>query len=193
MADERPNILWLCTDQQRFDTLGCTGNPFVRTPRLDRLSEDGVHFTCAFGQSPICTPSRGSFLTGRYPRTVRLRQNGQSIPEDEVLVTKLLADAGYVTGLAGKLHLSACHPRLTPGGERRIDDGYHEFHWSHHPMPDWTTNEYIHWLREKGVAYKTEPFPEARHVRVGMPAEHHQTTWCAQKAINFIEANQRAR
>ena len=90
----RPNILWICTDQQRFDALGCYGNSFVHTPNIDRLAATGMLFELAFAQSPICTPSRASFLTGRYPRTTRARQNGQCIPEDEVLVTRLLAEAG---------------------------------------------------------------------------------------------------
>jgi arylsulfatase A-like enzyme len=95
MADT-PNILWICSDQQRDDTLGCYGNRFVRTPNLDRLAAGGVLFERAFSQSPVCTPSRASFLTGRYPRTCRTRQNGADIPEDEVLVTKMLSGAGYV-------------------------------------------------------------------------------------------------
>lgn len=185
----KPNILWICSDQQRFDTLGCYGNPFVHTPNLDRLAENGLLFEHCFSQSPVCTPSRASFLTGRYPRTTRARQNGQAIPEDEVLITRLLAEAGYDCGLSGKLHLSPCNPRACPAMERRINDGYAEFHWSHHPPPDWPTNEYIHWIREKGVRYETPPFRGSRYVRIGMPAEHHQTTWCAQKAINFIEAH----
>ncbi|HEX29999.1 TPA: sulfatase, partial [Candidatus Poribacteria bacterium] len=69
----KPNILWICSDQQRFDTLGCYGNPFVHTPNLDRLAKGGVLFEFCFSQSPVCTPSRASFLTGRYPRTTRAR------------------------------------------------------------------------------------------------------------------------
>ncbi|MCY4022380.1 MAG: sulfatase-like hydrolase/transferase [Anaerolineaceae bacterium] len=191
MSTRRPNILWICSDQQRHDTLGCQGNDFVRTPHLDRLAAGGMRFTRAFSQSPVCTPSRASFLTGRYPRTTRCRQNGQSIPEDEMLVTRLLADAGYTCGLAGKLHLSPCHPEVTRGSERRIDDGYDEFHWSHHPSPDdWPTNEYFHWLRERGQSGDVRPSPLSRHIKSGVVAEHHQTTWCAQMAINFIEAHE---
>ncbi|MDP6117698.1 MAG: sulfatase-like hydrolase/transferase [Planctomycetota bacterium] len=184
---DQPNILWICSDQQRFDTLGCYGNSFVQTPHIDRLAEDGVLFENAFCQSPICTPSRASFLTGRYPRTTRARQNGQNIPSDETLVTKLLADAGYTCGLSGKLHISACNPRPCPDMERRIDDGYHVFNWSHHPSPDWPGSEYGLWLQERGVEYKTPPYNDSKHVRTGMPSEHHQTTWCAQKAIDFME------
>lgn len=185
---KRPNILWISTDQQRYDSLGCYGNPYVHTPNLDGLAQNGVLFKRAFCQSPVCTPSRASFLTGRYPRTTRCRQNGQAIPADEVLVTKILSDAGYVCGLSGKLHLSPCQPSVCYGTERRIADGYDEFHWSHQHTPDWPTNEYIHWLRENGVEYKTSPFRESRFVEAGMPSRYHQTTWCAGKAINFIEA-----
>ncbi|HDZ21375.1 hypothetical protein LCGC14_0431840 [marine sediment metagenome] len=187
----RPNILWLCSDQQRFDTLGVYGNSFARTPNLDGLAAEGVLFEHAYCQNPVCTPSRASFLTGRYPRTCRTRQNGQSIPADEVLVTKLLHDAGYVCGLSGKLHLSACFPEVCTGTERRIDDGYDEFHWSHHPGDDWPTNEYFHWLREKGATFTREKFDGEQYVETSVPEAHHQTTWCAQKAVNFIEASSR--
>ncbi|HEY3686794.1 MAG TPA: sulfatase-like hydrolase/transferase [Streptosporangiaceae bacterium] len=184
----RPNILWICTDQQRRDTLGCYGNTFTTTPNIDGLAADGVVFDHAYAQSPVCTPSRASFLTGRYPRTTGCRQNGQSISASEVLVTRLLSDAGYVGGLSGKLHLSVCHPSASPGTERRIGDGYDEFHWSHHPDPDWPTNEYIHWLAERGVTYGRTPVGGSRYVETGMAEEDHQTTWCARKAIEFIES-----
>ncbi len=185
----QPNILWICTDQQRSDTLGCYGNSRVHSPNIDRLAANGVLFENCYSQSPICTPSRSAFLTGRYPRTARGRQNGASIPEDEVLVTRLLADDGYLCGLSGKLHLSTCHPSVVRGVERRINDGYAEFHWSHHPASNWTTSEYTQWLAEKGVEYDTPPFEGSTVVEAGMPAEYHQTTWCADKAIAFIKAN----
>lgn len=188
---ERPNVLWICTDQQRFDTLGCYGNGLVKTPHIDRLAAGGTLFEQCYSQSPVCTPSRASFLTGRYPRTTRGRQNGADIPADEVLVTRLLADAGYSCGLAGKLHLSACQPRVCVR-ERRIDDGYHEFHWSHHPSPDWPTSDYGHWLQERGVAFETPDYDGSKYVKRGMPEAHHQTTWCAQMAGNFIEAHAKA-
>jgi hypothetical protein len=55
-----PNLLWICTDQQRFDTIGALGNPWVSTPHIDGLVAAGVAFTHAYCQSPICTPSRAS-------------------------------------------------------------------------------------------------------------------------------------
>ena len=98
----RPNILWICTDQQRFDTILALGNDHAQTPHLDKLIGQGTTFNNAYCQSPVCAPSRASFLTGRYPRTTRCRQNGQSIPGDEVLVSKIFSDAGVPVWLGGK-------------------------------------------------------------------------------------------
>lgn len=186
---KQPNILWICTDQQRFDTLGCYGNRFVNTPNIDRLAEKGVLFEQTYCQNPVCSPSRASFLTGRYPRTTRVRQNGQSIPSDEVLVTRLLSEGGYTCGLAGKLHISVCNPSAAPSIEPRINDGYDEFRWSHHPKPDWPTNEYTQWLIQKGKKFSTVPHENCQYVHVGPEAEDQQTTWCAEKAETFIETN----
>lgn len=189
-GNQRPNILWICTDQQRFDTLGCYGNSWVRTPNIDKLAQNGVLFEQAYCQSTVCTPSRASFLTGRYPRTTGIRGNGQSIADHEVLVTKLLHDAGYTCGLSGKLHLSVCHPSVCHGTERRIDDGYDMFHWSHGPTEKWPTNEYFQWLRAKGNRFQKEPVDGCPYISYGPDAEDHQATWCAEKAIEFIEAHE---
>ncbi|MBN1901183.1 sulfatase-like hydrolase/transferase [Candidatus Sumerlaeota bacterium] len=183
------NILWVCADQQRFDTLNCYGNPFVHTPNLNGLAERGTIFNNCFSQSPVCTPSRSCFLTGRYPRTTGCRQNGQDIPETEIPVTKILSDAGYTCGLSGKLHLSACHPDACPTIERRIDDGYSEFYWSHHPYRDeWPGyNQYQLWLKEKGEVCDPPQHPECKWVAFSPREEFHHTTWCANKGIDFIE------
>ncbi len=187
----KPNILWICTDQQRVDTLGCYGNSFVKTPNIDALAESGVRLENAYVQSPVCAPSRASFLTGRYPRTCGVRQNGQDIPDTEILLPRLFADNGYVCGLSGKLHISACHQSVCHDMERRIDDGYSFFSWSHHPAAsgagNWTGNAYTNWLTEKGVKYRTEPFPKCRYIRCGMPPELTQTAWCFNEAMRFID------
>ena len=190
MNQRPPNILWICSDQQRYDTVGALGNSQIRTPHVDALIRYGVSFTRAYAQSPVCTPSRASFLTGRYPRTTRCRQNGQDIPPTEQLVTRILADAGYTCGLSGKLHLGSCaNGRVEP----RIDDGYTEFYWSHHPPPDWPENQYTQWLTSKGVSWdELYSGPEYHFVKEGIPAEYHQTTWCAERAVDFISRHRAA-
>ena len=184
MPRTRPNVLWICTDQQRHDTIRLLGNPHINTPCIDSLVGEGVAFTQAYAQSPVCTPSRAAFMTGRYPRTTKCRQNGQALPPNEKLVSRLFADDGYTCGLAGKLHLATCANGVA---EARIDDGYSVFHWSHHPQPDWPENAYTQWLHTKGTSWE-EVYGGAStdYIKHGVPEEYNQTTWCADSAIEFI-------
>ncbi len=176
-----PNILWICTDQQRFDTIASLGNPHIRTPNIDRLVHEGVAFTHTYCQSPICTPSRAGFLTGLYPSTVHACMNGNDVwAEAAPLVTKLLKDVGYDCGLAGKLHLAGAAYRLEP---RPQDDGYRVFAWSHDPNDRWPTGHaYADWVHGQG--YK---LAELHKSPDGIPAPLHQTTWCADRAIAFMQ------
>lgn len=175
-----PNILWLCTDQQRFDTIGALNNPSVSTPNLDQLVSEGVAFDYTYCQSPICTPSRASFLTGMYPGVLHWTRNGnESAPADHPpLVTKTLADNGYRCGLIGKLHLTSAYGRI----EERTDDGYTYWQYSHGPRDDWEEgHDYADWVRDRGkVLGEIADDPD------GIPEELHQTTWCAEKTIDFI-------
>ena len=190
----KPNILWICTDQQRFDSLGCYGNPQIETPNLDRLAEQGMLFENTYCQSPVCSPSRASFLTGRYPRTCRVRQNGQRIPREERLVSRIFAENGYTCGLAGKLHIAPCHASVSIAGEPRGEDGYQSFHWSHHPDfygkdSNWPLNEYNIWLHNQNAAYERIPYQGSRYVFTGPDPQFSHSRWCAQMAEEFIEAH----
>jgi len=176
----RPNILWICTDQQRYDTIHALGNEHIATPNIDRLVAEGTAFNHAFCQSPICTPSRASFLTGMYPSSVHGSSNGNDYwSEAAPLVTKLLADeAEYDCGLAGKLHLAGAHGRIEP----RSNDGYRVFHWSHDSRDQWPEGHaYADWVRKEGHV-----LAELREDTASLPPELHQTTWCADRAIDFI-------
>lgn len=181
-VNQRPNILWICTDQQRYDTIGALGNAAVSTPNLDRLVRAGVACERAYCQSPICTPSRASFLTGMYPSSIRVNRNGNPVfPDFPPLISKTLADAGYTCGLIGKLHLTSAYGRI----ETRADDGYSYWQYSHAPRDDWDEgHDYADWVRLKGA-----DLGELTQDPAGVPAELHQTTWCAEKTIEFMRAN----
>ena len=185
MQKKRPNILWFCTDQQRFDTIHALGNPHINTPNLDRLVEEGVAFTHAFCQSPICTPSRASFLTGRYPGNVRGCMNGnEEWGEGAPLVTALLAENGYDCGLSGKFHLAGAHGREEP---RPNEDGYRVFHWSHDPQDRYPSGHaYADWLAAQGYSLR-----DLREDPASIPPELHQTTWCTDRAIEFLSEKRR--
>lgn len=179
MPADRPNILWYCADQQRYDTIRRLGFPAADTPTLDALVQGGVTFTHAYTQSPICTPSRASFLTGRYASTVHVNRNGnRDFPDRPALVTKLLADAGYDCGLVGKLHLTSAYRRV----ETRTDDGYRFWKWSHAPRDNWPEgHDYADWVRAKG-----EDLSVLEADFDGVPEEFHQTTWASDRAIEFM-------
>jgi arylsulfatase len=180
-----PNILFICTDQQRYDAAGCYGNQHIQTPTIDRLAEEGVLFEHCYVQSPVCAPSRASLLTGRYVHAHGLYANGVALPEHEQLFSRRLADAGYDCGLIGKLHLAACFGGRT---EPRFDDGFRYFKWAHDPYHRSPGNLYHRWLEE----HYPDLYAEATEKRLGgsfdtLPAEAHYSHWVAEQAIDFLQ------
>ena len=102
----RPNIVVVLVDDLRWDAIAVTGHPFVDTPNIDRLAREGVVFRNAFVTTPLCSPSRASFLTGRYARSHGVIHNG---PHEATLATfaELLEDSGYQTAFIGIWHMGA--------------------------------------------------------------------------------------
>lgn len=183
----QPNILWICTDQQRWDTLSYFDHPGAKTPHIDSLARAGTAFTRAYCQSPICTPSRASFLTGTYPIANQVHRNGNAgFPNHLKLLPKMLNESGYHTGLIGKFHLSRAKGII----EKRPDDGYDEFYWSHGPHPKWETgSDYHDWLNGKGVDGHELYADQVGATPSGIPSELSQTSWAGERARQFIEKN----
>ena len=103
----RPNIIFILVDDLRWDALGCMGHPFVKTPNIDRIAKEGALFKNFFVSIPLCSPSRGSFLTGQYPHTHGVIDNSDHSALSHTLITfpRLLHDAGYETACVGKWHM----------------------------------------------------------------------------------------
>ncbi len=189
-AQVRPNILFICTDQQRYDALGCYGNEHIHTPTIDSLASEGVLFERCYVQNPVCAPSRASLLTGRYLHAHGLWANGVALPSHELLFTRALADAGYDCGLVGKLHLGADAEGRT---EPRFDDGFRYFQLAHDPSHRSPENMYHRWLE----AHHPDQYAAAMGKGSGdtgqetirfetMPVEAHYSHWVAEKSIEFL-------
>ena len=189
---QRPNVLFLTTDQQRFDCLGVNSAGYVKTPNIDRLAGEGVNLTGAFVNNPVCMPSRATLLTGRYPRNHGVTSNGFTLSQDEVTIAELLSSAGYRTGNLGKLH-------FLPHSSRDYDRAHPAYGFDVHvnaDEPGCYPDDYIRWIRR--VAPGMEEKVGVPHPITGnradnlywdfeAPEELSYSAWVADQTIEFID------
>ncbi|OXM82965.1 sulfatase-like hydrolase/transferase [Paenibacillus rigui] len=114
----RPNVIVFFTDQQRWDTAGCYGNPLGLTPNLDRMAWKGTHVAEAFTCQPVCGPARSCLQTGLYATASGCFTNGIPLPEGTRTLADCFNDAGYDTAYIGKWHLASTRTEPVPE-ERR--------------------------------------------------------------------------
>ena len=111
--DNRPNIILLLGDDLGHRDLSCFGSPNVKTPHIDKLAAEGMAFTKFYTASAICTPTRASIMTGRYPLRFGINKHFNDVdrwlPESSTTIAELLRDAGYNTAHVGKWHLGGLH------------------------------------------------------------------------------------
>ncbi len=123
---ERPNFIFIITDDISPEDLGCYGNEAIETPHIDRLARDGVRFTNAYLSISSCSPSRCSIITGRYPHNTGAAELHTTLPDDQLRFPELLRKVGYYTALSGKNHMgdmSGAFDLISSGkGPGREDD-----------------------------------------------------------------------
>ena len=140
----RPNILVIITDQQRFDTLSCYGNNWIKTPNLDSLSKDSFIFENAYVTQPVCTPSRSSILTGLYPHTNGLIRNGISLNSETKTIAELIPDE-YQKIYHGKWHL---------GDDSKPQHGFEKWITTHDPAKgENEISDYHKWAVSQGINF----------------------------------------
>lgn len=105
LENNLPNIVLLMGDDHGWDEVGYNGHPFLHTPVLDEMAATGLRMDRFYSASPVCSPTRGSVLTGRHPNRYGTFTAGSSIRPEEISIAKILKDAGYATAHFGKWHL----------------------------------------------------------------------------------------
>ncbi len=121
----KPNIIFVFPDQMRGEAMHCAGNKDIITPNLDKLASEGILFTNAISNTPVCVPARGTLLTGRYPLSHRAVTNDLPLGNNQISIAEVLKIEGYETGYIGKWHLDGVpRDKFTPPGKRRFGFDY---------------------------------------------------------------------
>lgn len=181
------NVILILTDQQHYRTLGVTGATVARTPNIDRLASQGVCFDNHIVTNPVCSPSRGSLMTGLLPSQNGLWSNGCALPTHHRTIASTMCDHGWQTAHFGKLHLVPIISRTEPhpaygfetcevaeGDQQLLDDAY--FRWLRKSDPDLFVR-YVDEMFTKGhdKAYTSV-----------MPQESHLSTWVTARATQWL-------
>ena len=186
-AEQRPNIIVILTDDQRWDYLGCAGHPYLKTPHLDQLAKEGTYFPKAFVTSSSCCPSRTSILTGQYERKHGVTFGSMSSLKAEAFsqtYPMLLKQAGYYTGYVGKNHtpVGAMDPAFAQKAgllPKKIKDPHTLAYLSGH-----LESQFDYWFGNHGhIGFypKKPPYDRAK--------PHTQPEILAEGALNFLRQN----
>lgn len=189
---KRPNILFMTTDHLRYDTLGSTGDPLVQTPAIDALAEKSTRFSKCFVQNPVCSPSRASFMTGRYPKNHGVKWNGSKLGEHEITIVEAFKNRGYTTASVGKHGIGQQRfgqmlDHLDAAGIRRG--------WKERADGDYTVtdpNPFEQYVRCRGYEYRTGyALPNFRKnlgaVPSELPEDCHLDAYVGMKSIEYLE------
>ncbi len=190
---QKPNLIWVITDEHNFRTLGCYRETLapeqalmwgpeavVETPHVDALAKRGVLFTSMYGSSPSCTPSRSSMFTGFYPQTVGTPVNNKVLSTEFPTIATVLSDNGYHTGYCGKWHLSG---KSKPGWAPEVNYGFQDNRYKFNRG---------HW---KKLGFKDNGSPVVAAGRKNKPSskvdgadeESFTTDWLTNRAIDYID------
>ncbi len=168
-TSEQPNILYLLTDNQGWNMMGCADNPIIRTPNLDKLAEDGIRFANAFVTTPVCGASRGIILTGLYRRRNEFSFGTPPLRTEftDISYPAVLRAAGYRTGLIGKFGIETGGKLMVEDEERTLRKMFDHF------------DNYEHWGLQEGS-------PLGYFVEQADGTKKHLTDITGEKAIGFL-------
>ena len=184
---QKPNILYLMTDQHRGDCMGCAGNKVIKTPHLDSIARDGVIFSNAYSSTPSCTPARSALLTGLSPWHHGMIGYGRVADKYPFELPQALRDAGYYLFGIGKMHwypqkkLRGYHGILVDESGRAETPGF--------------VSDYRLWFKRQAPELNPDAtgigWNDYRAKTYVLPERLHPTRWTADRAVDFIEGYNR--
>lgn len=190
----RPNLLIIQTDEHNFRTLGCYRdtlpekqayvwgkNVIVETPNIDWIAKNGAICTSFYASTPVCSPSRSSWISGRYPQNTPVTTNNIPLNDTIISFAELLKRAGYSTGYAGKWHLDGHgKPQWAPKRQFGFSDNRYMFNRGHWKQISDTPN---------GPRIATVKGKSSYTIQGATP-DNFTTDYLTAKTIDFIKANQ---
>ncbi len=187
MAETRPNIILIMTDQQRYDTIAALGFPFVETPNLDRLVREGVSFDNCFITAPSCAPARASLFTGYYPHTTGIFKNADRWTKTWV---EQLSNSGYHCVNVGKMHT---FPYETPAGfhERYVVENKDRYLEGRYYFDEWDKALAARGLvKQQRTLYRQRPDYKERlgAFEWELPEDAHPDVFVGNTAIWWLDA-----
>jgi arylsulfatase A-like enzyme len=179
---DRPNLLIIHTDEHNFRTLGCYGGKIVGTPNIDFLAAGGAMCTKFYATTPVCSPSRAAFVSGRYPHNTPVETNNIPMSDEIVTFAEILRGTGYATGYAGKWHIDGTgKPQWAPLRKFGFEDNRYMFnrgHWK--KMEDTPDGPRVAARNDKDKpTYAVESADEKSFT----------TDWLTTKTIDFVGAH----
>lgn len=185
MSPRPPNILVLWTDEQRWDTLGAYGNPRIHTPHLDALAARSVCFERCIVAQPVCTPSRGTIMTGLWPHQHGAVRNNLPLPTDTPVHAEMLP-TGYRSAYMGKWHLGDEVFRQHGFDEWVSIEDMYSAHYRDDRDRD-AVSSYTHWLRDLGYEPDQKGQRFGRWRTTELPPEHCKPAFLAEQASAFLQ------
>ena len=189
MAD-KPNLLFILTDQQRADTLGCYGNNVIQTPNLDALARESFVFENAYVSQPVCTPARATIMTGLYPHTHGCITNNTALGPQNRTIAEMVSGE-YICGYYGKWHLG---DELVPqhGFDKWLStEDQYRAPYSSKEYPS-RLSDYHRFLVKHGFEPDSESYGSmifARVTSANMPEQYTKAAFQAQEAARFFQEN----
>lgn len=186
----KPNLLFIFTDEQRYDTMGCYGNQLIETPNLNALAEGSFVFENAYVTQPVCTPSRASIMTGLYPHTCGCTANNIPLRPETPTLAEMVSD-DYLCGYFGKWHLG--DEIIAQHGFKRwvsIEDMYRRFYSRKEDLSRFS--DYHHFLVAKGLTPDRESHGGkvfARSTAARLPEELTKASFLGRQTAEFIREN----